>query len=754
MCKRMLSTKLLLCAIGVILSTPAVHAVVPFTTVAVTGQPALDSGLVIIGTGGGTPDPGPVFASGFGPPSIDGSGHVAFVGTITGSGVTVNVNDTGIWTNVPGKGFKIGLALNGLHVVARADSAVPGNSTLKYSKFFTGASGAPNLNASGAIVFLAGLQAPSGTNQAMLSSSLTGTLHLLARTGDLPPGTPSHGNYLQLFEALINAAGQASLEASLTGSSTGIWSEGGGSLAAAVRTSDSVPGLGATTFLGLGAVLPQLVMNGLGETSTGVTLSDGQIGIWSVGGAAASGQLTHTITPDASLHLFTEVFSINNAGQILGTAIAHDNANPSEVKQSTLFLDTPGAASKTLADHGQPAPGTPAGITFDQFFYAVVNKTGRVSTGATVQGGGITFVNSTGIWTANPVSGSSDYAVALLARSGDNVPGLTGVTYGQISQPSMNDDGQIVFFSTLAGGAVTSGVNDEALFLANADGVPAIIARAGDVMNLTGGAKTIKDLSVVLPSSGEDGQTRFLNDIGQVAFKATFTDNTQGIFVTIGPDDDGDGINNAFDKCPNTSGASQTDSDSDGVGDACDNCPMAANADQTDADGDGLGDACDNCPTTANADQLDTDGDGIGDACDNCPNVANADQADTDGDGVGDLCDNCPNTPNADQADSDGDGIGDACDNCPNTPNADQADTDGNGIGDACEAAATGNNPEQNSDNTNGGSDNASNTSPEPTACGAGACGSGAASMTALAAPLLFSMRQKFRPRRRSKMRV
>src|SRR5262249_26071247 len=144
--------------------------------------------------------------------------------------------------------------------------------------------------------------------------------------------------------------------------------------------------------------------------------------------------------------------------------------------------------------------------------------------------------------------------LSLLARAGDPVPGLMGVSYGTLNQPTINAQGQIVFLSSLAGGAVTPMVNDQAIFATDANGVPTLVARAGDMMNLPGGAKTIKTLSLVIGSGGEDGRSRSLNDTGQIAFQATFTDQTQGIFVTVGPDDDGDGINNAFDKCPNTAG--------------------------------------------------------------------------------------------------------------------------------------------------------------------------------------------------------
>jgi hypothetical protein len=80
-----------------------------------------------------------------------------------------------------------------------------------------------------------------------------------------------------------------------------------------------------------------------------------------------------------------------------------------------------------------------------------------------------------------------------------------------------------------------------------------------------------------------------------------------------------------------------------------------------DNDGDGIPDKSDNCPDTPNPDQADTDGDGWGDECDNCPDTSNPDQAYTDGDGIADGCDNCPETANPDQADVDGDGKGDVC---------------------------------------------------------------------------------------------
>ena len=128
------------------------------------------------------------------------------------------------------------------------------------------------------------------------------------------------------------------------------------------------------------------------------------------------------------------------------------------------------------------------------------------------------------------------------------------------------------------------------------------------------------------------------------------------------PDDDGDGVNNALDLCPETAptaavdpaGCSdaQVDGDGDGVCDpgavsigpsACggsDNCPVDPNPDQANQDGDALGDACD--ADDDNDGDSDTDEIACGsdplDAAETCANV------DTDNDQVADVVDVCPAT--------------------------------------------------------------------------------------------------------------
>ena len=132
--------------------------------------------------------------------------------------------------------------------------------------------------------------------------------------------------------------------------------------------------------------------------------------------------------------------------------------------------------------------------------------------------------------------------------------------------------------------------------------------------------------------------------------------DTDGLANCVDEDDDGDGVEDEEDNCPDVPNPDQTDTDKDGMGDACDN----------DDDGDGIPDDQDVCQLVPNPDPKDSDGDGIPDACDD----------DVDGDGVPDSEDNCPLVPNPDQLDTDDDGMGNECDG--------DDDNDGEGDGTDC----------------------------------------------------------------------
>ena len=206
-------------------------------------------------------------------------------------------------------------------------------------------------------------------------------------------------------------------------------------------------------------------------------------------------------------------------------------------------------------------------------------------------------------------------------------------------------------------------------------------------------------------------------------------------FNLVNNDDDGDGVDNPNDQCPNTPAgesvdangcsASQRDGDSDGIDDGVDQCPdtpPGAEVDESgctvvfllegvlDSDNDGVVFATDLCPDTpadeevdeagCSASQRDGDGDGVDDASDACTNTpsgaavdssgcsdGDVEEQDTDGDTVIDSDDQCPQTAEGllvdpegcadEQKDGDGDGVDDGADQCPETPAGEAADADG-----------------------------------------------------------------------------
>ncbi|MDB5102665.1 MAG: hypothetical protein JWP91_354 [Fibrobacteres bacterium] len=147
-------------------------------------------------------------------------------------------------------------------------------------------------------------------------------------------------------------------------------------------------------------------------------------------------------------------------------------------------------------------------------------------------------------------------------------------------------------------------------------------------------------------------------------------------------DNDGDGINNKEDKCPDEAedkdgfqdedGCPEADNDKDGINDKSDKCPLEPE------DKDGFQDE-DGCP------EADNDKDGVPDLKDRCPNDAQGADGkdgcpnmDKDLDGIVDVNDKCPSEAEdrdgfededgCPESDNDKDGIADAQDKCPGAP--------------------------------------------------------------------------------------
>ncbi len=516
-------------------------------------------------TGDAAPGAGPNanYAPVFSLPALNATGAVAFFANLAGSAVTLSDN-VGLWA---GSGTPT--------LIARAGDAAPGTPALTVYTFFEN----PALNDSGKLAVTAYVSGPTvdGLSNSGLWTTGSGALALFIRAGDAAPGTEANSNFVFFFQPCINNANQIAFEALLTGPSitptntTGIWSNGGGSLALIARTENAAPGTPAgVTFTDLGSP----VLSGGGKTAFRATVSGTGI----------------------------------NAGNDTG-----------------VWSEGHGALAP-VAREGDHAPGTGSGVNFASFGDPVINATGRTAFYATLTGTGVTGANNAGIWAEDGAN-----SLRLIVRSGDSVDvapsdsrtvtGLAIVTGsgGQDGRRrSYNDNGKLAFAAQFLGGS--SGV-----FVTLAD------ANDSDGDGVDNGLDNCPNTANANQADADgDGRGDACDNCPNTANpdqadsdgdgKGNACDNCPNIANADQADSDGDGRGNACDNCPNVPNADQADSDGDGVGNACDNCPNIVNPGQNDNDGDGTGDACDECgndplktsPGACGCNQVDADNNGNG----------------------------------------------------------------------------------------------------------------------------------------------
>ncbi|HVP11330.1 MAG TPA: choice-of-anchor tandem repeat NxxGxxAF-containing protein [Phycisphaerae bacterium] len=705
----------LLASVGLGLGAAEVLGVVPVKTVALTGQqaPGAATGVTFLDFHQYDASLTPV------PPVLSAHNGVALWAHLTGPGITTS-NDTGIWsTALTSRDILFGRTL---HFVAQTGGQAPDLSTGVLFSVLN----PPRLADNGRTSFLGFLTGPGitpGVNNYGIwaqTGDVLGRAGLRVLAGNPAPGTPAGVTFTTFYSWPFNSHGQMALSSALGGAGVGflndngIWSDVSGTLTLVAREGDPAPGIPNVFF---GNLLANLAVNGPGQLTFWNNLvnsggaSDSE-SIWlQTGASLALVARTGLQAPGMPAGVvFTRLFpiqiglgdTINDAGQLAFTAVVAGPGITAGVDDQGIWSDR-GGTMGPIVRSGSPPPGVAdPGVVFGYFPLPTFNSQGRIAFGTNLIGPGITSgVNDTGIWTdasARPQDAGSPPVLRLVARAGDPAPGTGGQEhFTSFFSPCLNALGQTAFIaiSTLGGATFNRGI-----YVTDSTNTLTPIAEVGEHFNIPGvGSRDIADLQVIFGAGGgQEGLPRFLSDTGQIAFYTKFTDGSEGIFLTIGPDRDGDGIN----------------------------------------------DYVDNCPDIANPDQLDTDGDGRGDVCDGCPNDplkfapgicgCGVPDTDSDGDGTPDCHDGCPNDPlktapgvcgcGVKDTDSDGDGVPDCVDNCPNVANPDQLDSNGNGIGDACEGSPAG--------------------QPAP---GCGACGAGSPLVMPLAVLGLMAMRTQARGR-------
>ena len=439
-------------------TAPASAAMISFETVALTGDAAP-------GTGGAT------FRI-LGPPTLNDSGDSAFLGILTGAGVTGS-NDRGIFAQSGGA----------LGLVAREGDTAPDTGGAAFADSFS----VSTLNNNGDIAFFGGLTGAGVTrftNGGIFAQS-GGALGLVARQGDTAPGTGGAA-FSGFSQPALNDDGDTAFVGALTGTGVtssnnrGVFTDSGGTLGLVARTGDAAPGTGGAVF----SLFNTPVLNNSGDTAftanlagAGVTgansgifaQSAGVLGLVAregdaapgTGGAAFSGLGNPALNDDGDTAF---------VGALTGTGVTGSN-------NTGIFAERGGVLG-LVAREGDTAPGT-GGAAFALFDVPGLNDDGDIAFTAILTGAGVTGSNS--LW-----FGANGGPLELIVRTGDLLevaPGdgriVAEFFVFSFNSGFFNNADQVGFLAVFSDGS-------EGVFVATVDGVTAVPA-PGSVAVLAAG---------------------------------------------------------------------------------------------------------------------------------------------------------------------------------------------------------------------------------------------------------------------------
>lgn len=379
-----------------------------------------------------------------------------------------------------------------------------------------------SINNAGQTAFNGGVQSGSDRYYTLWRED-AGTLTLMHKQGDSPPGVSGDVAFQTFYTPNINDSGMVAFVAFLEGNdvqnpenSTGVWKGSPGSVSLVARAGDMAPGNSGDTFGKYFSVWANdtVLLNGSGkvafnnnlnqsssnngifqETTSGLTLIAKQ------GGAA------HGIS-DATYTQIPTRPALNDRGDLSFEAFVSCN--------SGFCLDwvdnLTGAGIIYLADNGNVSTKyksytSAPGVTGGEFYFIGtiphdINEFGKIAFEAAVTGDNIDTSNNRGIW--SDASG----ALSLIARTGSQAPGASaGAVFDGFQPVVMNSSGQVAFAASLKTGAGgVDAFNDTGIWYGGPGNLE-LIAREGDPVDG-------RENGIALMSFAN----YTINDSGQVAF--------------------------------------------------------------------------------------------------------------------------------------------------------------------------------------------------------------------------------------------
>jgi hypothetical protein len=395
----------------------------------------------------------------------------------------------------------------------------------------------------GRVAFLATLGGvPKAASHAVLSDAPTGTLAVIARTGEAAPS--DDGAKFKSFAAVGlegKSVGFLATLASSKNTDVGLWA-----------TDDTYP---LTLLLREGQTIGSKTIKTLVSFKVG-NGSPGQSRGWLLAPAAGTQGLALVIFTDktqavvvAGIDGTVAVLSQSGPGGAGGPDIANAtfasygvpalNAAGHSAFLGTLTIGAGGAtkanARGVFADFGDPLY-TPVerlgemagatGSTFNSFKDPVLASDDSLAFYATIKGGGVKGNRVKTLWAQGPGG-----ALALAGQAGTIATDTAGQWKDFTSLAMIAGHGPLFSATLVPGKGGVKASTAAGVWGADADGIQHLFFRTGQTI----ADKQLRSFKLLNATSGSVGVTRSFNDAGQVAWLATFTDKTTAIISTDPP---------------------------------------------------------------------------------------------------------------------------------------------------------------------------------------------------------------------------
>ena len=498
-------------------SNPLARAQMPFTTIALSGQPA--PGI-----------PGATIASVRDSIVTGPAGHVALWASFSGPGISHSA-DEALWVGRPGS----------LQLVARANDPAP---EVDDHAVFSNFSYETVVNSTGQVAFRAAIVVRGVDDEVpdyAIYAGSPGSLKLLARSARTVPELDTTTRIgWDLRPLAYNASGQVALIAGLFSDTPdapyqqGVLVGAPGSLKFIAKTGQQAPGFPqGLVYHGYASDGDDFAVQRLTDAGRVLFAADvihpdstdtPRRAFWtgtpgSVQRLVYDGQPAPSIEPNRVIRYPT--LSTNASAQmVLVCGLSDSPANdPSE---SALYVGTPDTL-RLIARTGQQAPGMPPAVTYQAFFYnsiisPVINDTGIIAFSANLHIPGTPegFIHE-GLWLGPP-----DH-LKLIAAFDQRPPGLPDGFDFYGFEPQLNNLGQLIFRAWFQAPGPQFGAG---VWTLDPSGNPTLLFADGHLFDVgNGDFRTITRFQL--------GQ---LNDLGQLPFWASFSDGSAGLFIATIPE--------------------------------------------------------------------------------------------------------------------------------------------------------------------------------------------------------------------------